>query len=70
MTKFDLVIKWVKANAGSFEQIMMGLSPQCYIPSSKAIGLLVPEKKIFEGYLPNMVMATKLIRINFHSFPP
>ena len=28
---------------------MMGLRPQCYIPSHKVIGPLVLEKKIFEG---------------------
>ena len=28
---------------------MMGLSPQCYIPSFVEIGQPVPEKKIFEG---------------------
>ena len=32
---------------------MMGLSPQCYIPSHKVIGPLVLEK-IFEGFLPYM----------------
>ena len=32
----------------SFEQIMMGPSPQCYIASHKVIGPLVLEK-IFEG---------------------
>ena len=30
---------------------MMGLSPQCYIPSFVEIRPLVPEKKIFEGFL-------------------
>ena len=29
---------------------MMGLSPQCYIPSFVEIGLPVPEKKIVEGF--------------------
>ena len=33
---------------------MMGWRPQCYIPSFEEIGLPVPEKKIFEGFLPYM----------------
>ena len=45
----------------SFEQIMMGQSPQCYTPSFKAIGLVVLEKKIFEGFLPYMVMVAILV---------
>ena len=36
----------------SFEQAMMGWSPQCYIPSFVEIGLSVPEKKIFDLFLP------------------
>ena len=31
---------------------MMDWSPQCYIPSSVEIGSPVPEKNIFEGFLP------------------
>ena len=32
VTKFDLALKWVKVTPGSsFEQTMMGWSPQCYI---------------------------------------
>ena len=38
----------------SFEHTMMGWRPQCYIPSFVEIGLPVPEKKIFEGFLPYM----------------
>ena len=38
----------------SFEHTMMGWRPQCYIPSFVEIGLPVPEKKIFEGFLPFM----------------
>ena len=41
----------------SFEQTMMGPSPQCYMPSFKAIGLVDLEKKIFEGCLPIMATA-------------
>ena len=39
---------------------MMGPSPQCYKQSHKVIGLLVLEKKIFEGILPYMGMAATL----------
>ena len=45
----------------SFEQTMMGWSPQCYIPSFLVIGLPVPEKKIFEGFLPYMGVAAILV---------
>ena len=38
----------------SFEHTMMGWRPQCYIPSFVEIGLPVPEKKIFEEFLPYM----------------
>ena len=31
---------------------MMDRSPRCYIPSFVEIGLTVPEKKIFEEFLP------------------
>ena len=41
---------------------MMGWSPQCYIPSFLKIGLPVLEKKIFEGFLPNMGVAAILVR--------
>ena len=45
----------------SFEQTMMGWSPQCYIPSFVEIGQPVPEKKIFEGFLPYMGMVAILV---------
>ena len=57
----------------SFEQTMIGLSLQCYIPSFIKIGLLVREKKTFEGFLPYMGMAaifcqvTETPRTNFRS---
>ena len=35
--------------------------PQCYIPSPKAIGLLVQEKKIFKEFLPYMGMVAILV---------
>ena len=31
---------------------MMGWSPECYIPSFVEINLSVPEKKIFDRFLP------------------
>ena len=40
---------------------MKGWSPRCYIPSFVEIGLPVPEKKIFKGFLPYMGMAAILI---------
>ena len=40
---------------------MMGLSPQCYIPRFLEIGPLVPEKKIFEGFLPYMGVVAILV---------
>ena len=42
----------------------MGRSPWCYVPSFVEIGLLVPEKKIFEGFLPYM---GQMPRTNFRS---
>ena len=41
----------------SFEQIAMGVSPRCYIPSFVEICLCVSEKMIFEGFLPYMGVA-------------
>ena len=40
---------------------MMGWSPGCYIPSFLEIGLPIPEKKIFEGFLPYMGVAAILV---------
>ena len=58
---------------------MMGRSPQCYIPSFKEIGPLVPEK-IFEGSLLYIGMAamhgghvghvTSTMSSNFHFLVP
>ena len=39
----------------------MGWSVRCYIPSFVEIGLPVPEKKIFKGFLPYMGMAAILV---------
>ena len=47
---------------------MMGWSPQCYIPSFTEIGPLVPEKKIFEEFLPYMGVAAILVRYNFDDY--
>ena len=43
---------------------MMGWSPQIYIPSFVEIGPLVPEEKIFEGFLPYMGMAAILVMLS------
>ena len=40
---------------------MMGWSPGCNIPSFVEIGLSVPEKKIFKGFLPYIGMAAILV---------
>ena len=40
---------------------MMGWSPRYYIPSFVEIGPPVPEKKIFEGFLPYMGVAAILV---------
>ena len=40
---------------------MMGWSPRYYIPKFVEIGLPVPEKKIFKGFLPHMGMVAILV---------
>ena len=40
---------------------MMGRSPQCLIPTFVEISLPVPEKKIFEGFLPYMGVVDILV---------
>ena len=42
---------------------MMGCSPLCYIPSFVEIGLPVPEKKIFEGFLTYMGVVAILVML-------
>ena len=42
---------------------MMDRSPQCYIPSFLEISPSVPEKKNFEGFLPNMGVAAILVML-------
>ena len=61
-TIFDLAIKKVKVNSGSsFIQTMMGWSAQCYMPSFVEIDPSVPEKKIFERFLPYRGVAAILV---------
>ena len=43
------------------QQTMMDWSPGCYIPSFVEIGQPVPEKKIFEGFLPYMGVVAILV---------
>ena len=45
----------------SFEQTIMGRTPQCYIPIFVEIDRPVPVKKIFEGFLPYMDMSAILV---------
>ena len=47
---------------------MIDWSPGCYIPSFMEIGPPVPEKKIFEGYLPYMGVVA--MSSDFHSLVP
>ena len=56
---------------------MMGWSPGCYIPSYVEIGLLVPKKKIFEGFLPytygrggHLGHVTNIVSSDFHFHVP
>ena len=54
---------------------MMGWSPQCYIPSFLEISPPVPEKKIFEGFLPyrrggHLGHVTSIISLDFHFLVP
>ena len=46
----------------------MGRSPRCYIPSFVEIGPLVPEKKIFEGFLPYIENPKIVVSIGSTSF--
>ena len=62
VTKFDLAVKMVKVTRwSSFEQTMMDWSPRSYTPRFVEIGLPVPEKMIFKGFLPYMGMAAILV---------
>ena len=48
---------------------MIGWSLGCYIPSFMEIGPPVPEKKIFEGFLPYMSVVA-IILSDFHFLVP
>ena len=60
----------------SFEQTMMGRSPQCYIPSFVGIGPSVPEKKNFEGVFTiygrggHLGHVTSIMSSDFHFLVP
>ena len=54
-------VKGFYRSRSSFEQTMMGWSPGCYIPSYVEIGPPVPEKKIFEEFLPYMGVVAILV---------
>ena len=57
-----IAVKRVKVNPdSSFVQTWYGPHPHCYIPSPKAIGLLVQEKEIFKGFLPYMGIKAILV---------
>ena len=43
---------------------MMGRSPKCYIPSFMEISPPVPEKKIFERFLPYMGLVAILVMLS------
>ena len=54
---------------------MMGMSPQCYIPSFVKIGPPVLEKKIFEGFTiygrgGHLGHVTRIMYTNFHFLVP
>ena len=55
---------------------MVGWSPQCYIPSLVEIGLPVPEKKVFQGFLRykgrggHLGQVTSIMSSDFHFFVP
>ena len=63
VTKFYLAVKTVKVTPGSsFEQFLMGWSPQCYIPSFIKIGPpFLGGGEIFEEFLPYMGVAAILV---------
>ena len=55
---------------------MMGWSPGCYIPSFVEIGLLVPRKKLFEGFFTiygrvgHLGHVTSIMLSDFHFLVP
>ena len=51
----------------------MGWSPHCYIPSVMEIGLLVPEKNIFDWflkYMGHLGHVTSIMSSDFHFLVP
>ena len=76
MKQFEHVIKMVNVNpVSSFEHIRSYLSTRCCILSFKAIGLLVPKKKIFEDFTisgsgSHLGHVTQNIWTNFHPNSP
>ena len=59
----DLAVKQVTVNTrSSFEKFRLYLVTLCYIPSFKAIGILVLENKVLKGS-PYMGMATILVML-------
>ena len=70
--EFGLSIKEVKVNPrSSFFQTLSGPCQIC-IPSPRASGPLVPEKKIFKGFLlyKGLGQVTQMLGTNFHSLGP
>ena len=62
LKKFGHMVKKVKVNQGSsFEQTMIGQSPECYITIFIEISHLVPEKKIMEAFLAYMGVGAILV---------
>ena len=56
------MVKLAKFNTGSsLERTKKCQSPQCYITSYIEISPLVPEKKIFEGFVAYMGVAANLV---------
>ena len=53
---------------------MTGLSPRCYLPNFVEIGLPVPEKNIFERFLPymsgNVGHVTSIMSSDLHFLVP
>ena len=56
------MVKKVKVNQGSsFEQTMIGQSPECYITIFIEMSPLVPENKIMEAFLAYMGVGAILV---------
>ena len=59
--KFDLEVGQGQPRFIICANLIGSMHPHCYRPSPKAIGLLVPEKKIFKGFLPYMGVVVILV---------